>query len=53
MCGICGELSFKESASMANIEVMMEKLESRGPDDSGAQLPWGRKILQRHRKESF
>ena len=32
MCGICGELNFKQSADINAVKRMLPKLESRGPD---------------------
>ena len=32
MCGICGELNFKQSADITAVKRMLPKLESRGPD---------------------
>src|SRR4051812_30148859 len=36
MCGICGELSYKSSASPQRLEKMLAPLRSRGPDGVGA-----------------
>lgn len=35
MCGLCGEISFREPASASSISAMAESLCSRGPDSSG------------------
>ena len=32
MCGICGELNFKSTASLEAVKAMLPKLEKRGPD---------------------
>jgi asparagine synthase (glutamine-hydrolysing) len=35
MCGLCGEISFREPASVPSISAMAESLCRRGPDSSG------------------
>lgn len=35
MCGLCGEISFREPASVSSISAMAESLCRRGPDSSG------------------
>ncbi len=35
MCGLCGEISFREPASASSISAMAESLCRRGPDSSG------------------
>jgi asparagine synthetase B (glutamine-hydrolysing) len=45
MCGIVGEYFFKNKCVDHNIELMLDKVKSRGPDYSGFEIknhicPW-------------